>query len=335
MKFENVMFESSATDANVKVIDFGLSKKYLDPNSIIRDRVGTVYTMAPEVIDGVPYTSKADMFSLGVIAYMLLSGTKPFWGHTKYEVARMARRCIYNFDGNVWHKISGDAKDFVSKLLVKNPSERWSAEEAKRHVWLEKISLLSNKKPDMKLMNGLEESIIKFSDSGDFKKLVLNVLAHRTTTEGILELRKAFDSFDKENNGFITYAEFKKALSHINLGEEDLERIFKSLDVNQTGDIMYNEFIAATLEAQHHIEETNLRDAFDRLDNDGTGFISKKNLCCVLGEHCTDDYVNNIIREVDVDGDGEISFDEFIAAFRQQKKNNIQNCGLVECVPSE
>jgi calcium-dependent protein kinase len=328
------MFESTAPDANVKVIDFGLSKKYLDPNSIIRDRVGTVYTMAPEVIEGVPYTSKTDMFSLGVIAYMLLSGTKPFWGRTKYEVARMARRCIYNFDGHVWSKISDDAKDFVSKLLVKDPSVRLSAVEAKRHVWLEKINLLSNKKPDMKLMNGVEESIVRFSDSGDFKKIVLNVLAHRTTTEDILELRKAFDSFDKENDGFISYDEFKEALSHINLGEEDLDRIFKSMDVNNTGDIMYNEFIAATLEAQHHIDEANLRDAFDRLDNDGTGYISKKNLCCVLGEHCTDEYVNNIIREVDVDGDGEISYDEFIAAFRQQKKNDIEKCGLVndECV---
>ena len=328
MKFENIMFESKADNAEVKIIDFGLSKKYLDPNAVVRDRVGTVYTMAPEVIEGIPYSFKADTFSLGVITYMLLSRTKPFWGSSKSEVAMRAKRCIYNFNSNVWDTITDDAKDFVSNLLTRSISDRLSAEEAKHHPWLAKISLLSNTKPDQNLMTNVEESLIRYSDSGEFKKLVLNVLAQRTTTNDIQELRTAFQSFDTENNGYITHKEFKEQLSRFNFGEAELDKIFNSVDVGKTGDIRYNEFIAATLETQHQIEETKLRDAFDRLDTDGTGFISKKNLCCILGELCTDEYVNTIMNEVDANGDGLISFDEFIAAFRLQKKNDIEEKGL-------
>jgi calcium-dependent protein kinase len=322
------MFESKADNAEVKIIDFGLSKKYLDPTTVVRDRVGTLYTMAPEVIEGIPYSFKVDTFSLGVIAYMLLSKSKPFWGSTKSDVARMVKQCIYNFNMKVWDTITDDAKDFVSNLLTRSISDRLSAEEAKHHPWLAKISLLSNTKPDQTLMTHVEESLIRYSDSGEFKKVVLNVLAQRTTTDDIQELRTAFQFIDTGNNGFITHKEFKVQLSRFNFDEAELGKIFNSVDVGKSGHIMYNEFIAATLETQHQIEETNLRDAFDRLDSDGNGFISKKNLCCILGENCTDEYVNKVINEVDTNGDGLISYDEFIAAFRLQKKNNLIEKGL-------
>jgi len=329
VKFENIMFESTEENAEMKIIDFGLSKKFINPSAFVHDRVGTIYTMAPEVIEGIPYSFKADTFSLGVITYMLLSSTKPFWGTSKSEVARMAKRCIYNFNSNIWDVISDDAKDFVSKLLTKSVSERLSALQAKQHPWLAKMSMLSSTIPHANIRNGVEESLVRYSDSGDFKRLVLNVLAQRTTTEDIKDLREAFHSFDIENNGFITNRQFKEQLSRFNFGEAELDKIFNNVDVNRTGDIMYNEFIAATLETQHRIEETKLIDAFDRLDTDNTGFISKKNICCVLGRHCSDEYVNNIINEVDASGDGLISFDEFIAAFRLQKNIDIKGKGLL------
>ena len=75
LKFENIMFENDSPNAEIKVIDFGLSKKYRAQNEIMTHRVGTIYTMAPEVING-KYTSKADLWSVGVITYMLLSGEK-------------------------------------------------------------------------------------------------------------------------------------------------------------------------------------------------------------------------------------------------------------------
>jgi calcium-dependent protein kinase len=86
---------------------------------------------------------------------------------------------------------------------------------------------------------------------------------------------------------------------------------------------MYSEFIAATLESQMKIEESNIRAAFDRIDCDNTGFISKKNLCCLLGDTCNDAFVDSIIREADTNHDGVISFHEFMDAFHKKKKSDL------------
>lgn len=324
VKFENVMFESNEPDAQVKIIDFGLSTKYLDPSVIINDRVGTVYTMAPEVIERKPYTYKVDTFSLGVIAYMLLSGSKPFWGDTKKEVADKIVACEYNMDAQVWKVITQDAQDFVKALLEKSPEKRLSAKDALNHTWLKKISLLSTKQPDPSLMDAVEKSLVSYADSGDFKKVVLNVIAHRTTSQDIKHLRDVFRSFDSENTGLISKLEFEKQLKHLNLNDEALEKMFSRIDVHQTGSILYNEFIAATLEAQQRIEESQLRDAFDNMDSDSTGFISKENLCHVLGETCDDDYVDKMMEAVDSNKSGSISYDEFIEFFRGQKKFDME-----------
>ena len=222
------MFESKDPYAEIKVIDFGLSKKYLDPDVIIKDRVGTVYTMAPEVIGRIPYSFKADMFSLGVIDYMLLSERYPFSGKSNAEIARKITACKVSFGNKVWENISKDAKDLVKKLLSKDPSDRPTAKEAASHAWF-KLPALSDVKPDPELLNGVEESLVRFSDSGEFKKLVLNVLAHRTTTDDIKKLRAVFDSYDTENNGFITFEEFRENLSHYNFSEEELDKIFNSV----------------------------------------------------------------------------------------------------------
>ena len=80
IKFENIMFENKTKEAQIKLIDFGIATVYTKRK--LTDRVGTVYTMSPEVIRG-KYTSKADLWSIGVTTFMLLSGEKPFWGKTR------------------------------------------------------------------------------------------------------------------------------------------------------------------------------------------------------------------------------------------------------------
>lgn len=323
LKFENIMFESDARDAPVKIIDFGLSKKYLDPSIVISERVGTIYTMAPEVIETKPYSFKADMFSLGVIAYMLLSHQKPFWGMNKWELERSITACIYNFDGKVWKTITNDAKDFIRSILIKNPDKRLSAEEAKKHIWLQKISSLSSKVPDPSLIDDVEQSLVRYADSGEFKRPVLNVLAHRTSSDDIKNLRLAFDSFDSENDGIISHKEFKEQLLRFNLSDEEVNKMFESIDVNHTGNILYHEFLAATLETQHYIEEANLRDAFDSIDSDESGYISKEDLYSILGNNCQESYIKQIIQEVDTDSDGLVSFEDVLKVFRDQKKSDV------------
>lgn len=157
------MFESRHPHAAIKVIDFGLSKKYSEERKILTERVGTLYSMSPETMKGM-YTDRADIWSLAVITYMLLSGgDKPFEGKTPKELIAKVLMGDYTFDSrdhdnnnrnndntnidntgavvaaaatNVWDGISDSAKSFVRSLLVVNPAQRPSALQAMEHEWI-------------------------------------------------------------------------------------------------------------------------------------------------------------------------------------------------------
>jgi calcium-dependent protein kinase len=135
IKFENIMFEKADPHSEVKLIDFGLSKVY-HSGERMKKAVGTVYSMAPEVLDG-DYTESADMWSLGVIAFMLLSGDLPFDGYDQASIADKVRVGKYKMRGSKWKKVSDEAKDFIAKLLVLDPTKRLTANKALKTPWLQ------------------------------------------------------------------------------------------------------------------------------------------------------------------------------------------------------
>lgn len=324
LKFENIMFENKQKNAEIKVIDFGLSKKYLDPDALHHEKVGTIYTMAHELLVDGEYTNKADLWSVGVIAYMLLSGTKPFWGKTRNHVAKKITRGTYRFSGNEWSHLSKEAKKFVASLLVTDPEQRATAVEALKHAWLGKKYRLSDRKPSSEVMSGVNEAILSYADSSEFKRLASNVVAHKSTSKEIFQLRQAFDQYDKTNDGQVTFAEFQEALAQCGYSEEELNQMFESIDVNHDGVIYYTEFLGATLESRGRIEQRRLADAFDRMDSDDSGFITKKDLVEMLGDNGTEEYIDKLISEADVNNDGKISFEEFQQVFTKQKKEEIE-----------
>lgn len=221
------MFENAKPDAKVKLIDFGLAAAFRK-NQFMTERVGTVYTMSPEVMDGI-YTSKADLWSVGVVSYMLMSGIKPFWGSTRKEVIDAVRRGKYNFKGKAWKNRSQEGKDFISALLEKDPNKRLSASQALKHKWLASETVLSSQKPDLKAMGDAQAKLVQYAESGEFKKLVLNVIAKKSTPDDIMELRDMFNEFDSDNDGTITLDEFKTAMSKSNLSAEEIEIIFNKM----------------------------------------------------------------------------------------------------------
>merc|ERR1711935_221752 len=156
---------------------------------------------------------------------------------------------------------------------------------------------------------------------GFMKKLALNVVAHKSNSAQIRNLRKAFDKFDTANNGVISSEEFKTALKDkCEYSDKEIREMFTAIDINQTGDIMYTEFIAATLEAQGQVDEERIAEAFDRLDSDNTGSISKENIMEFLGEtDTTMEDIEIMIAAADIDDCGEVSFDEFLAMFRPEE----------------
>eukprot|EP00551_Chaetoceros_affinis_P005609 CAMPEP_0203673750 /NCGR_PEP_ID=MMETSP0090-20130426/13623_1 /ASSEMBLY_ACC=CAM_ASM_001088 /TAXON_ID=426623 /ORGANISM="Chaetoceros affinis, Strain CCMP159" /LENGTH=524 /DNA_ID=CAMNT_0050539461 /DNA_START=225 /DNA_END=1799 /DNA_ORIENTATION=+ len=319
LKFENVMFESKAPDAEIKLIDFGLSKKVINGKKYMTEGVGTIYTMAPQVLRGV-YTSQADLWSIGVISYMLLSNTKPFYGKKRRHVVSRILKGNFSFYAPSWENISNEAKDFVTELIEVNPQKRLNADQALAHEWLSKEFPLKDREPKAATMESVHDNIVNYGAVSEFKKMALMVIAHKSTTDEILELRKAFDAFDTANNGTISLDEFKAAMkkSNTSYSDKDVEELFRTVDVGADGEIYYLEFLAATLEAHGRINEERLAEAFDRIDSDDSGMISKRNLRDLLGNNYTDEKIDQMLKEVNVTSGG-INFDEFRKIFRAEQ----------------
>jgi Ca2+-binding EF-hand superfamily protein len=157
-------------------------------------------------------------------------------------------------------------------------------------------------------MNGIANNLLKYKNTSELKKVALNVIAHKSTTEEIVELRKAFDQYDTANNGIISYDEFKSALASLHLKEDDFKSIFESVDVNKNGVIMYNEFLAATLEVKGRIEEERIAEAFERMDVDNDGYITRENLATLLGNGYSPQRAAALIKEADTNEDGKRAY---------------------------
>lgn len=328
LKFENVLFESKEDDAEIKVIDFGLAKKSKPENSgVMTAGVGTIYTMAPEIFLG-NYTSQVDLWSIGVMAYTLLSSSRPFHDRSIRRMIAKIRQGSYSFYAKVWNQLSQESKDFVSALIVVDPEKRLNGEQALRHIWQSKEFALSERIPDEDFLESVQGSIADYGEVGEFKKMALMVIAHKSSSSEIVQLRKAFDAFDTANNGVISYSEFKAAMNKSgNYTESDMKEIFQTLDAGNDGKIYYTEFLAATLEAHGRIVEETLADAFDRMDVDDTGFISVQNLRDFLGSDATEDKIKQLMAEADLDGSGRITFDDFLMLFRKSQTEMKRSLG--------
>jgi calcium-dependent protein kinase len=212
--------------------------------------------MAPELIQG-DYDSKADIWSLGVIAFMLLSSSMPFFGANRAEVVEHILHGKFRFQSKRWQHVSNDAKDFVKSLLRRRPEKRPSADVAlQESPWLCQENSVSTTLADLELMDTIQASIQAFADYKTLKKLALLVVAYKSTSDEIGFLRKMFSKFDKTNDGEITYEEFRTALlENYDYTDEESQNMFDGIDIDGTGKVHYMEFLAATVEAHGSIDE--------------------------------------------------------------------------------
>jgi len=232
-------------------------------------------------------------------------------------------QCDYNFNDPIWEqKISEEGKDFVRCLLLKEPSIRLNARAAQQHTW--QLSRMSDSRSTLNLEK-LHDNLLVYKESSDLKKIALMFVAHISQPEEIMELRDLFYKYDTDRNGCLSMKEFKNALQTLNYSDELIDDIFHQVDVGGDGSIFYTEFIAATLESHGVIEEDRLLKAFDRIDRDDTGYITRKNLRQLLGKAYTAGKVEKLIEQVDETGDGKISYDEYVKIFNIQTRKEIND----------
>jgi len=314
LKLENFLFETEEDDSELKLIDFGLSQ-YFEDDTVLHNAVGTPYYVAPEVMQG-NYDAKCDVWSIGVIAYMLLSGTPPFHGRSDAETLAAVKGARLKFEEGLFSHISMHAKDFITQCLNRNYQKRITASEALEHAWfsIQRENRFSEPAKSAKLVDRMDKYIRRTS----LAKIIMDVVAHTLLPEQIADLRAQFAKFDVSNTGDITVSDLRTMLSHMEAeggggqGEKfvgTLEQIFAGVDVNETGKISYHEFIAATISRQHVTEE-NLTIAFERMSNHNDTII-RDDIEELLGE--TSHNVDDILAEVGLLPTHEINFEQFKA----------------------
>ncbi|CDW72438.1 protein kinase domain containing protein [Stylonychia lemnae] len=313
LKPENFLFSDKTVEAEIKLIDFGLSKRFgqvLDHASEkMHTIVGTPYYVAPEVLKG-NYDFSCDVWSLGVILYIMLCGYPPFEGDNNKEIFRRVLQQKLEFDPDEWSEVSMEAKDLLEKMLQKEPAKRISAIDALKHPWFA-ISHSDKANLDKRIFQRLKD----FKAPQRFQVEALMFLVNNITKElDFKSLREAFRAIDKKNTGLLSLTEIKGAFRECRVPEEDLEEIFKRLDHDQDGQINYSEFLAATVDRKKALTMQNLWFAFHHYDVDNSGFITEASLTEVFhreGKYLNQEQVHEIMAQADQENKGKISFEDF------------------------
>ncbi|KAK9986514.1 hypothetical protein SO802_031465 [Lithocarpus litseifolius] len=314
LKPENFLFVNDQEDSPLMAIDFGLSVFY-KPGEIFSDVVGSPYYVAPEVLRKI-YGPESDVWSAGVILYILLSGVPPFWAETEHEIFEEVLHGDLDFSSDPWPNISESAKDLVRKMLVRNPRKRITAHEVLCHPWIQVDGVAPDKALDSAVLSRLKQ----FSAMDRLKKMALRVIAEQLSEEEIAGLKEMFNVIDADNSGQITFEELKDGLKRFgaNLNESEIHDLMQAADVDNSGTIDYGEFIAATLHLNKVEREDHLFAAFSYFDKDGSGYITQDELQQACEEFGIEDaHLEEIIREVDQDNDGRIDYNEFVAMMQK------------------
>jgi calcium-dependent protein kinase len=310
----------------LKVCDFGTSKM-VEKGSVQRKLVGSSYYIAPEVLRK-NYNEKCDLWSCGVIMYILLSGRPPFGGDNDNEIMKRVSTGRYDLTSSPFDKCSNESLALIKSLLVMDVNKRMSAEEALAHPWfkINKSKELFNQIHDTQLIQLFIDNLKSYKRNSVIQETALAYLVHNfSQREDIVNACKLFNQMDVSGDGKINQKELLKGLqSKINSDtlEKDVEMIFKNIDGDNNGYIEYEEFVRAAVDMESFLEENVLRFAFRYFDKDNSGEICYDEIKEVFEESVADKFkieeaLTKIIKEVDTNGDGRISFEEFSSIMRK------------------
>lgn len=308
LKLENFMYESKASN-HLKLIDFGFSK-ICKPNAEMTESLGTVAYCAPEVFKR-NYTLQCDLWSLGVIVFILLSGYMPFAGE-EIDMMRLIKKGKYKMKQDKWDKVSEEAFKFTRELLQVDPQRRLTAEQALQHDWIQKYNSIQTRQEHIDAT--IVEGLTKFARMSSFRRACMSVVGWCVSGEVEAKARDVFLELDQNHDGTISPREFKKALQDMHVADDAIDTAFAALDVNHTNEIDYAEFLSAMAMVPSCIElnDVILQQTFRRFDTDSSGYITEANLQEVLGDKFEGKKVSKLLIESGTTNNGAISFREFI-----------------------
>jgi len=312
LKPENLLLANKKDDSEIKVIDFGLSNIFMDKETgtetLMTTKVGTAYYVSPEVLKG-KYDEKCDIWSAGVILYILICGDPPFNGSNDSEIYKKIKKKVFHFSNPIWKNISEQAKDLIRNMLSE-PEHRPTAVDVLQHTWVKELAPNSTESI-LKLNAG---NLKKYSHTSKISKAVMTFICSRMKDDEVKTLKEIFIAIDKNGDGHLSFDEVKEGMSKIGLDKKNVEELFKNMDTDKSGMIDYTEFLASTMQRKVAFKADKLADAFKAFDKDNSGKISVGEIHSVLNLTDKDekDKIKDIVDKYDINHDGEIDQEEFI-----------------------
>lgn len=317
IKPENIMFDSHGPDGVLKVIDFGAAE-FLTPHERAPHAFGTVRYASPEMTRG-KSCHKSDIWSVGVVMYLMLSGKAPFLKKNDTDTLALIKgRPTVRFSGGKWASVSEDAKQTIRALLTPSPASRPSAQEVLALPWIRRTA------PDVSLSPTILEHLRQFAKLTRVRRLLMGFVMRSLRGPEANGLVRHFLSMDNDFTGTIEYEELAAAAKQVvpEVADMELQRMFKALDVDNTGTVDVTEFFASMLsQLSPTVQDSVAERSFRSLDRSSSGFITRDALRDMLlhtSPKAYDPHDTLLASELDqefdmmdVNKDGVVTLEEF------------------------
>lgn len=318
LKPENFLFLTDSEDSPIKIIDFGLSRHKDADDSMMKTKVGTPYYVAPEVLRR-EYNEACDIWSIGVITYILLCGYPPFYGDNDVEIFNSVRIGQFDFPSPEWDVIGDSAKHFVTMLLQKPAELRPTALAAMDHPWITVNAPVEEDRKKILSRQSARGSVFqKYLGMQKLKKAALVTIAQNLTHEQVGSLEDVFQKVDRGGKGRLSLTDFHDSIIRENLPVElqaELVAMKEDLSLSDDDTLNWRAFLAATVDKNLVMREDKIRYAFDHfVHSENKDYLTIVDFDSIFEG---DTQGKEVFKFLDTDGDGKVLFEDFRRAMEE------------------
>lgn len=316
LKLENFLYDAPGSSF-LKLIDFGFSK-YCEKGEKMHEALGSLHYIAPEVYKQNYSGGSCDMWSLGVITYILLVGSMPFDSKSKRELVTLIKTGDYEMNANRWSNVTEDGKDFVRSLLVVNPARRMTAQQALGHSWIRG----QVERDTGVIRSSLVQGFISLAKGSCFRRACLQVMAWSLSLDDRRKLRDGFIELGSNQDGVVMLKDIERLMrDDFEIPSDDLRCMLdalESLDADCDGELHYSDFLAGMMatKLEHGLEDEQiLQETFHRFDFNDHGYITPEAVQAITG---IAEHPDGAFERPSLEQRGQMNVNEFMTYLRMK-----------------